>query len=115
VKKEIADLWVAALRSDKYHQVKGALRKQYGMCCLGVLCDISAQGKWMSTANNEFEFQTPAGDRKPGSLPDAVMLWSGVRSETGTLSQSRSLASYNDQGKSFEEIATVIEANYLDL
>ena len=33
-------LLVAALRSGKYKQCTGALRKDDGFCCLGVACDV---------------------------------------------------------------------------
>lgn len=43
--KELVKLWVEALRSGKYQQVKGVLREPlangYGYCCLGVLCEIT--------------------------------------------------------------------------
>lgn len=50
--KELRDKWVAALRSGKYKQTTGALyggtgnidtdgEREYGYCCLGVLCDIA--------------------------------------------------------------------------
>jgi hypothetical protein len=42
--KELVKQWVEALRSGKYEQVKGILRKElengYGHCCLGVLCEV---------------------------------------------------------------------------
>lgn len=42
MKKEIADRWVAALRSGKYKQGKGELHDKVNntYCCLGVLCEI---------------------------------------------------------------------------
>ena len=44
---EIKAKWVAALRSGKYTQGRGALRRTNGeMCCLGVLCDILAPDDW---------------------------------------------------------------------
>ena len=43
--KELVKLWVEALRSGKYQQIKGVLRQPlangYGHCCLGVLCEIT--------------------------------------------------------------------------
>lgn len=41
MKKEIADKWVAALRSGKYKQGRQYLRTfEDNYCCLGVLCEI---------------------------------------------------------------------------
>lgn len=36
----IAAQWSAALRSGEYKQIRGRLRTDAGMCCLGVLCDV---------------------------------------------------------------------------
>ena len=42
MKKELKRRWLKALRSRKYHKVKGCLRYgERGFCCLGVLCDIA--------------------------------------------------------------------------
>lgn len=38
--------WVEALRSGKYQQGYGALRKGDQFCCLGVLCDVAQIGDW---------------------------------------------------------------------
>lgn len=41
MKKEIADQWIAALRSGKYQQGFNVLRMNDEFCCLGVLSEIS--------------------------------------------------------------------------
>ncbi len=33
--------WIAALRSGKYKQARGKLKKDGGYCCLGVYCEIA--------------------------------------------------------------------------
>ena len=43
MKKEIADKWVAALRSGDYKQVHAYLHTPAGYCCLGVLCEITKE------------------------------------------------------------------------
>lgn len=63
MKKEIADKWVAALRSGKYQQGKNVLSaNENSFCCLGVLCDVVKDqviGHWenLGTAR-EFIFKT---------------------------------------------------------
>jgi hypothetical protein len=55
MKAEIKAEWLAALRSGKYQQTVGRLRRSdscapAGYCCLGVLCDIVAprvRGEWV--------------------------------------------------------------------
>ena len=49
--QKIKERWVKALRSGKYKQGKGWLRKSSGpkkkseFCCLGVLCDLAVKSK----------------------------------------------------------------------
>lgn len=62
-REKIYSDWLAALRSGKYKQAKYALNRseahpehsshQAGMCCLGVLCDVSGVGEWQDQANAE--------------------------------------------------------------
>lgn len=57
MKKEVAKAWVEALRSGKYKQGKGWLRQEEPgveptFCCLGVLCDLSGQGRWKESAGS---------------------------------------------------------------
>ncbi len=44
--KQFKKLWVAALRSGKYQQITGQLRKENGFCCLGVACDVFNPSLW---------------------------------------------------------------------
>ena len=37
----LKDKWIAALRSGKYKQGKGALQRNESFCCLGVLCEVA--------------------------------------------------------------------------
>ena len=101
MKKEIADLWVKALRSGKYKQTKGKLKDEFGYCCLGVLCDIS---KLDSFKDNRYLDQL-------GILPEEVKRWSGIKDRFGSL-YHESLSGFNDDGESFEEIANIIEKNW---
>ena len=98
---KIKRLWVKALRSGKYRQARGALRKNTGaMCCLGVLCEI--QGiNWRKTAD-----MLPLGTT---DVPRAFN--AGLRRE-----QRTKLGIMNDGTKtikrhSFREIADYIAKN----
>lgn len=83
--------WVAALRSGKFEQGRGALQKDLSSvsmyCCLGVAvaCELtSPQGLFMNFwVEDEF-------------IPEDIQVH---------------LARMNDKGKSFPEIADWIEAN----
>lgn len=112
--KEHRRLWVEALRSGKYQQTTGALHDNTGgFCCLGVACDISGLGEWNPTYIEEY--RTP-DFRHEGTLETDVRNWLGLRGEEGEIGgddetpPSTSLASLNDNGSSFAEIADIIEA-----
>lgn len=109
MKKEIADKWCAALRSGEYKQSIGRLRRAEGYCCLGVLSDLSKQGEW----NKSNDYGSP-GDWRTGELNIAVMNWSGIRT-SGACVKNTYLSTMNDKGKTFEEIADVIEKHWKEL
>jgi hypothetical protein len=125
--KDIADRWIAKLRSGKYGQVYGRLRdeKEYAFCCLGVLCDLyrEEQGtlEWRGSAAIVVLGGADAESAR-GQLPDNVTEWAEMRSALGDLPASEddpvedpSLAILNDNGWSFARIADVIEQHWEDL
>ncbi len=98
--------WVAALRSGRYKQGQKALRVHDSFCCMGVLCDIvkdhpEVSGKWLSDG-----FKVPDSVNN-GSWPDRK-----VKELTGLVWGIDHLATMNDNGKSFAEIADYIEEHY---
>ena len=110
--------WVEALRSGKYKQGRGQLRFKNEYCCLGVLCDISKLGKWVSQDGFcDYEYTTSSSqDSCTSSLPSPVMEWANLRSVLGRFNprkNSTTLVKINDdRGKSFVEIADIIEKNW---
>lgn len=140
--------WLDALRSGKYNQTHGALYRRavseydenpnVGFCCLGVVCDISHLGKWVSqvslTAQAQEMTYVVDGYQHPGYLTEPVMRWLGldpyeaddmgeliydseaghgftlVVHEGGMLVQVNTL---NDNGKDFKYIADLLEKEYL--
>lgn len=126
MKPEIKERWLKALRSGEYTQGRGSLRytkreKQVdAFCCLGVLCDIAQKdgiGHWGGVYEGEQTFQT--GSQKNGfsygsetALTSSVLSWAGLEVAGSTVFIKRSdttLAQLNDSGKSFKEIADIIE------
>ena len=109
---ENAKKWVAALRSGKYPQTKGYLHDLAGYCCLGVACEISGLGEW----GDDGTYLTPdsSDDR---SLPTGVAHWLGLNPDAGSEGSflddghQTCLSGENDSGKSFAEIADIIEAH----
>ena len=118
--------WLAALRSGTYKQTIGTLRRDDGYCCLGVACELHDPTKWELTTcpkeGWEYWSEDPTrvieDDGEYGSseqidpdkgvveLSPYMLEWLGLTDEGHRL-----LASMNDNGKSFEHIADVVEKN----
>jgi len=93
--------WVDALRGDDYTQQQGTLKGPDGYCCLGVYCSVMGREPPEVT-----EKDLVGGDEGPKELYDFCaysikepVLTKGVQ--------------MNDGGKSFLEIADMIEKEYL--
>lgn len=129
---EAKKLWVEALRSDKYQQGKGALKTIQGsFCCLGVLCDLSGQGKWQeelfqvthadgkkSSGTCRNLYVTPGEEKKDyisnSYPPSEVLLWAGIDGATMHKLSSMNDGWMNDAEhpqQTFEQIAQWIEDN----
>jgi hypothetical protein len=132
-------LWVAALRSGKYQQGEGHLRrKKNGLteghiayCCLGVLTDLmiievgdETKAKWSPDILQSFEFWSGNPFEQEGQmLPHPVQRWAGLDAVFGAKvlidGEYASLTYHNDgydeeagclvTKKTFEQIATAIE------
>jgi hypothetical protein len=109
--QEIKQKWVAALRSGEYVQGLGALNISGKFCCLGVLCDLHAKetgNVWkgedgvLLPKKKKYEEQTAV-------LPKVVQRWAELPHNNPDIPGRRSLASLNDAGKTFIEIADLIE------
>lgn len=101
--KEVKTKWIEALRSGNYQQAKGYLRCGDKFCCLGVLSDIHAKEfelKW--------EGDTYGGEKKV--LPTIVFKWAEVKDPNPEIPSERAgLGGLNDGGRTFAEIADMIE------
>ena len=119
MKKVIMKKLVKALRSGDYLQGKHRLATvdgygEHRFCCLGVLCNIMQEetGKLKVKNNGEvYQFNTESG-----VLPPAVMEWSGIKDARGAIKyengKKNTLTSLNDKGRTFKQIADIIEKNY---
>lgn len=119
MKHEIAERWVAALRSGQYKQTKSVLYDGAGFCCLGVLCELAVsagiaelvrgpEGEW---EGYEYRYGV-LGDLDFETLPEVVRTWAGIASNDGVFGDSDfdNLTHLNDsQGYDFNQIADVIE------
>ena len=130
----LIDKWDQALRSGRYEQTEGAMRKgdyrgNIGYCCLGVLKDISGctwkqataeedGGKFSLidtdsvTRDHEIFFPADYDDANRDRLPDNHFTYPSDDDleEWGlSWSHARALAEMNDTGSSFSEIADCIQ------
>lgn len=113
---EIKTKWLEALRSGKYKQGDRYLRRRTsekgeGFCCLGVLCDIMQPEGWRDhspDAQDVIVGFAGGGSEVVGVFqgypPAALLDQAGLDVDT-----SRELARLNDQGRTFAEIADIIE------
>lgn len=108
-----AAAWVAALRSGEYKQGKSLLHnsKTHAMCCLGVACELYIQaGNALTKSDGGGALRgAVAYDHDAHVPPPRVLEWVGINSRVGGFGLN-SLAEMNDSGKSFAEIADVIES-----
>lgn len=97
--------WVEALRSGEYEQTSEALRRTDGsMCCLGVLselagCEFRPDPNSLGTLKTSRQYHV--ADAKAMSFVGLATCFGGPGTD---------LALMNDQGKTFSEIADIIES-----
>lgn len=102
-------LWLQELRSGKYEQGKTDLCRNGKYCCLGVAAEI------FKTEQTEIHIRKGLKyfDICMSSAPNYVMHSLGIYKDLGETSSlafdENALAKMNDQGKTFAEIADIIE------
>lgn len=116
--------WVDALRSGRYSQGQVMLNnKQQGtFCCLGVLCEMAVEAGVIERDPDTVTFPSQSAtyygvkrDYSSSFLPEAVQEWAGINSvgefinDTGSRD---SLVDHNDNGKTFRQIADIIEKEF---
>lgn len=109
--QEIKRRWVEALRSGKYKQGQNCLHDSGdgSFCCLGVLTDlyIKEHGKKWHKCRDRPCTQL-AYEGSWGGLPPSVMRWADVDRRDLFIDHFE-LATWNDRGSTFSEIADLIE------
>lgn len=116
---EIKKQWVDALRSGEYLQGQDLLRDANNkFCCLGVLCDFYSKATGVEWGNSFNIGRGLCMHEEYDVLPGRVAEWVGLPLEGGNDwtevpvcygSGSTTLASMNDRGDTFAQIADVIE------
>ena len=111
-KKKTLQIFVNALRSNKYKKATGRLKRGDRFCAFGVACDLYAKENedfyWVKSQGNEFEFSDEKGIYHDIIPPNKVVNRLGI---------SRAIRDYiiemNDGKRSFKEIASYLEGKYL--
>jgi len=122
--------WVELLRSGEYAQLKNALSSADGKnrCCLGVACDVRVSGiefETTSTLDGYLYFKDVISegdgnqweDAVAASLPETAMRSLGFYTCSPIVTfegKRENLSWLNDHGHSFEEIADLIEQQYVE-
>lgn len=112
-------LWLEALRSGEFKQGRNQLKTEMAPdearhCCLGVACELykreTGEGAWV-LRGEDLNFWISQYDSSWSSLPQAVADWFGLDRDPYVYEglSKTSLAILNDEAKSFEEIADIIE------
>lgn len=115
-----AKKWVKALRSGNYSQVRYCLQRPgLGFCCMGVACELAIQSglslRQAIVKRTEIDgvpstIDCVSYDGQHQVLPHIVMQWLGLRTIEGAFKDDTlTLTALNDSGRSFVEIADIIE------
>jgi hypothetical protein len=102
--------WVDALRSGKYMQGRGQLRRYDEFCCLGVFLDLFGGGRWAGPDNRgiyEYTMRDSGGECKEIGMPPLEV----CDTHDVSMEDMRRLAILNDEpSSSFSQIADYIES-----
>lgn len=119
---EVKAQWLAALRSGEFKQGQRALRAERDgetrYCCLGVLCDLAVKNGVIPEpvqvdqfGYRRYSYGVHLAEAATTVLPSSVQKWAGVSSH-GHRDGALTLASVNDNGVRFPEIADIIETEF---
>lgn len=130
--KEAIKEWISDLKSGKYKQSFGALKKpDGGYCCLGVACEtykkLTGKGTWVGNDEDDFSFviygidDSYTEDSEYLQLPRVVASYFGFNTpevdlqivKESCITYSNAIALNDSQYYNFEDIAKMIEDSYL--
>lgn len=102
--------WAEELRGGRFQQCTGALEIDGQNCCLGVACRLYMEDGGeldIRVTDNQYTLFNGAC----GGLPAKVKDWLGLTDNYAFVDgRCDTLTSLNDNGKSFSEIADIIES-----
>lgn len=114
IKKKWKDKWVKALRSGKYEQAQKALHVEEDgiekFCCLGVLCDIIDDEKWVC---EDLPYSKEYSYDGKSAFPDSTLINLVKLRKADEYEVTQEFVhlaeNMNDKGKTFKQIANYIE------
>jgi len=116
MKKELKEKWLKALRGGRYTQGKHHLKRATppwitgpAYCCLGVLCDLIHKDEWAKRSTGIFRPHYNFAYK--GAVTDALIPTKLLVELAIPAPFQGLLARKNDNGETFEMIATYIEEN----
>ncbi len=117
MKKEIAEKWVADLRTHTRQTKNKLYDGKGGHCCLGRLCRVlGATFSRNGTINSWYPVLKGKVLVSDSILPDEILALVGMKFSDGyMMEKGECLSQLNDSGKSFSEIADIIEKNWKHL
>lgn len=121
--------WIERLRSGEIEQGRGHLAVRYPegrqfFCCLGVLTEIAVEHGVIDAGREEYEYNVKGyvkgypddGNPEDAVLPRAVYMWAGLPDANPNVKHDllafACLATLNDRGVPFAEIADLIEEQF---
>ena len=131
--KEVAMMWVDALRSGEYPQTRGQLQSvddtgMHSYCCLGVLCDLHRRrtnaGDWDGGYYETAGVYNGDGGLGVDSNPEvptvAVQQWAGLKAANPNVPRPNddrlTIAELNDDRYwTFGQLAALIEEKWEEL
>jgi hypothetical protein len=111
---QIKQQWIAALTSGEYQQTQGKLKNDNSFCCLGVLCDLYSKKTGIPWQQKDGEpIDSYRFYNETELLPLTISNWAGLGDIDNPIveygEEQMCISDLNDTGKSFKEIAVIIE------
>lgn len=112
--------WIRRLRSGEYTQITHNLRTEHGYCCLGVATEMELgepddcyKGYLSDGSGAIIEMWRGYDTELPEEVRSSLKFYysDGGTPDGAEVGHLSSLASLNDKGKTFAEIADLVEAN----
>jgi len=101
--------WLKELRSGKYEQGKTDLCHNGKYCCLGIAAEIFATGQTEIHITKGIKYFDSCLSSAPEYVMDSLGLYKDLGETSSLTFDENALAKMNDQGKTFAEIADIIE------